>query len=138
MSRRRGTGPRPGEIALPFDLDDASGATDSTGHVAAKQVSTEGSIPAPAPADGDGSARPVRVGGWDPLAARSETAGSAGGDAVAVPEWVAVAVRAEFVAGWVAGCRAAAAAGPLPDEVARDLVVMIDGASRAVQAPDAA
>jgi len=80
MSRRRGVGPLAGEIALPFD-DDVSGATDSTGHVAAEQVSTEGSIPASAPVEGDDSARPVRVGGWDRPAASAETDRSQAGTA---------------------------------------------------------
>jgi len=45
---------------------------------------------------------------------------------VAVPGVVAIEDRADFLAGWAAGQAAAAACGPLPDEVARDTVMILD------------
>ena len=40
-----------------------------------------------------------------------------------MPGTVAIEDRAEFLAGWAAGQAAASACGPLPDEIARDVVL---------------
>lgn len=45
---------------------------------------------------------------------------------VAVPRVVAIDDRADFLAGCAAGQAAAAACGPLPDEIARDVVLIVD------------
>ncbi len=45
---------------------------------------------------------------------------------VAVPGVVAIEDRADFLAGWAAGQAAAAACGPLPDEIAHDVVLILE------------
>jgi hypothetical protein len=43
--------------------------------------------------------------------------------------------RAGFLAGWAAGQAAAAASGPLPDELARDVVLILDTTTPALASP---
>lgn len=156
MTRRRGSGPLAGQIGLPFnDHEETTDAVAPAGHVAAERTSTAGSASSsvPAVAVAEDCARPVGVGGRDHLPPRSETSRQGGADdsaeaglgsaephdvQVTVPDWVPASARADYMAGWLAGRRAAATAGPLPDEVARDVVAIIDGASQSVQAADAA
>ncbi|KEZ36185.1 hypothetical protein CEDDRAFT_02516 [Frankia sp. CeD] len=69
----------------------------------------------------------VRVGGW----AATPTAND---DQPVVPAFIGDGERADYVAGWWAG-RQAAALGPLPDELARDVIHIIDGFGRAVARP---
>ena len=53
----------------------------------------------------------------------------------AVPGIVAIEDRAEFLAGWAAGQAAASACGPLPDEIARDVVLLLDTTTPAPVSP---
>jgi hypothetical protein len=46
---------------------------------------------------------------------------------VAIPNFIAGEHREDYIAGWRAGRRAAAVA-PLPDDVARDVVLILDAA----------
>lgn len=46
-------------------------------------------------------------------------------DVVAVPAFIAPENRDDFLAGWAAG-RDAATAGPLPDEIACEVVLILD------------
>jgi hypothetical protein len=45
---------------------------------------------------------------------------------VAAPGVVAIEDRADFLAGWAAGQAAVGACGPLPDEIARDVVLILE------------
>ncbi|OHV45339.1 hypothetical protein BCD48_23165 [Pseudofrankia sp. BMG5.36] len=76
MNRRRGAEPLAGQISLPFDdHEQATGAADLTRHVTVEMASTAGSVSLSVPAVvvAEECARPVGVGGWDRLPARSET-----------------------------------------------------------------
>ncbi len=76
---------------------------------------------------GDQKAATVWVGGW----ADTPTAND---DHPVVPAFIGDGERADYVAGWRAG-RQAAALGPLPDELARDVIHIIDGFGRASARP---
>lgn len=59
----------------------------------------------------------------------------AGRRGVAVPGVVAIEDRTDFLAGWAVGQAAAAAWGPLPDEIARDVVLILDMTAPAPASP---
>lgn len=61
---------------------------------------------------------------------RTESAGTSS-PGVAVPTAVGIEGREEFLAGWAAGQAAAAAGGPLPDEIARNVVLILDSTTSA-------
>jgi hypothetical protein len=53
----------------------------------------------------------------------------------AVPGVVAIEDRADFLAGWAAGQATAAACGPLPDEIARDVVLLLETSTPTTVSP---
>ena len=50
----------------------------------------------------------------------------------AVPAFVALDDRVEYLAGWMAGSAAARLAGPLPDELAREVVALLETTAQAI------
>jgi hypothetical protein len=54
---------------------------------------------------------------------------------VAVPRVIVSEGRADFLAGWTAGQAAAAACGPLPDEIARNVVLILDSTTSTSESP---
>ncbi len=78
------------------------------------------------PQDVTGGTPPAAPQTGDNLAAPRADSVSASRRPAAVPGFIEVEHQADFLAGWAAGHAAAATCGPLPDELARDVVLILD------------